>query len=160
MIALALSIVATVALVEPPAGPCDIVSKATITALLGQPAPAGEPSGPEKDEDSDGMVSHCWYRAGSVMIIVSEVTYTSAAKAKQSTNAEYIKSQMGDDKANVVEEKGVGDGGFWATTDKGAHYAVLKGSRVIAVGLGGALSKPKASYHDALRDAALGGASR
>ena len=77
-----------------PAGPCDIVSKATITALLGQAGPAGEPSGPEKEEDSDGMVSHCWYRAGAVMVIVSEVTSTSAANAKHTMNAEYIKSQM------------------------------------------------------------------
>ena len=108
-----------------PAGPCDIVSKATIT-LLGQAGPAGEPSGPEKEEDSDGMVSHCWYRAGAVMVIVSEVTSTSAANAKHTMNAEYI-SRKWRRQSQRGKEKGVGGGGFWATTEKAAQYALLKG---------------------------------
>ena len=159
--AAALSVAGTLAVLEPTLpGPCDILSKATVTALLGQPAPAGTASGPEKDEDTGGMASHCFYQVGSSAVIVSQVVFTSAAEAKKATTAELIKAQMDDTEAKVTQENGVGDTGYWATTEKAAFYAVLKGPRITGVGIGGNLPKAKATYHDALREAALAAASR
>jgi hypothetical protein len=52
------------------------------------------------------------------------------------------------------EVPGVGDRAFWASTETGAQFAILKGATVVGVSLGGTLPKPLASYEAALRAAA------
>jgi hypothetical protein len=141
------------AVLVPPPGPCDLLDKATVTAILGQPAPAGNPSGPEKDEDTGAMMTYCTYRAGQNALIVSRATFANAAAAKKVTSQEVVKEKMDDPKAMLVEEPGVGDRAFWATTSRGAQYMVLKDAVVVAIGFGGNLSKPPASYHDVLKSA-------
>lgn len=153
MVSLTTLVAALLSFVAPPAGPCDLLAKATVTALLGQPAPSGRPQGPEKDEDTGGMMSYCTYQIGQSALIISEVTFANPAAARKATTQELVKSRLDDDAAVVKEEAGVGDRAFWATTDRGAQYVVLKGAKVVAVALGGRLSKPAKSYHDALRSA-------
>lgn len=159
MISLALPFVAALVLGAPPAGPCDLVDKAKITALLGQPA-TGEPSGPEKDEDTGGMMSYCSYRAGQLMVIVSNVVFANAAAARKATTQELVKARLDDETAKVTAEQGVADAGYWAESAKGRMYVVLKGARVVGVMIGGESPKPAATYHDALKDAAVTAASR
>jgi hypothetical protein len=155
MVSFATLFAALFAYVAPAAGPCDLLAKATITGILGQPAAAGRPMGPEKDEDTDGMISFCTFQGGQSAIIVSEVTFASPAAAMKATTQEYVKNKMDDDGAAVKQESGAGDRAYWATTKEGAEYVVVKGAKVISVAFGGKLPKPPTSYHDALRAAAL-----
>lgn len=159
MISRALPFVAALVLSAPPAGPCDLVDKAKITALLGQPA-TGEPSGPEKDEDTGGMVSYCSYRAGQLMVIVSDVAFADAGAARKATTQELVKDRLDDETAKVTVEQGVADAGYWAESAKGRMYVVRKGARVVAVMIGGESPKAAATYHDALKEAAVTAASR
>ena len=46
-------------------GPCDLLDRAAVGELLGQPVTSGAPAGPEPDEDTGGTLSYCTYRAGS-----------------------------------------------------------------------------------------------
>lgn len=154
MILLALPLVASLV-----AGPCDLVDKAKITALLGQPAPAGVPAGPEKDEDTGAMMTHCTYQLGNQMVIVSNAAFESAAAARKATTQELVKERM-DVEAKVTQESGIGDAGFWAVSERGAMYVVLKGARVVAVALGGQLPKATATYHDALKEVTVTASSR
>ena len=144
----------------PLAGPCDLVDKAKVTALLGKPAPAGQPVGPEKDDDTDGMMSYCTYPAVTAMVVVSRLVFASAAAAKKATTSQLVKSRISEEGAKVTAESGVGDAAYWAVGETGAMYVVLKGPKVSAVLIGGQLPKQLATYHDALRDATTNASAR
>jgi hypothetical protein len=88
-------------------------------------------------------------------MFVSEITFASAAAAMKAITQEYVKNQMDGESAAVKQESVAGDRAYWATTKEGAEYVILKGARVVAVGFGGKPPKPPASYHDALRAAAM-----
>lgn len=160
MIAFALPFVAMLVGGSIAAGPCDLLDKAKITALLGQPAPTGNPLGPEKDEDSGGMLSACTYLVGKTAVVVSSVEFANAAAARKATNEGLVKARLDDENAKVVAESGVADAGYWAETPRGGMYVVLKGSRVFGVMYGGQLPKAPSTYHDALKEAALAAAGR
>jgi hypothetical protein len=137
-----------------PAGavdPSTLVSKAEATALIGQPVVATSGGPAEKDDDSGGMLSYCTFRAGPSALIVSVVSFSSATEAKAKTTRQLAAARLDGDDAKIVEESGLGDRAFWATTANGAEYVVLKGSRVLGLALGGKPAKPPASYRDALR---------
>jgi hypothetical protein len=138
------------------AGPCDLLDPATVSELLGQPLTKGAPSGPEPDEDSGGTLGYCTYRAGSTALIVSQVTFGSAAAARKATTKELVAGRLEDEVIALTEERGLGDKAFWAYTTQGAEYVVLKGPSVLGLALGGRLPKPPASYQAALRAAAAG----
>lgn len=137
------------------AGPCELMDRATVVALLGQKSTTGTPSGPEPDEDSGGTVSYCTYRAGTAALILSQVTFATAAAAGKATTRELVTSRMDGDEAKIVDEPGLGDRAFWAYTTEGAEIVVLKGSVVLGVALGGQLANPPASYRKALRAATV-----
>ncbi|MEP6591004.1 MAG: hypothetical protein ABJC19_07460 [Gemmatimonadota bacterium] len=136
------------------AGPCELVDRATVNALLGAKSSTGMPAGPERDEDSSGMVSYCIFRAGSAALILSQVTFSSAAEAGKATTKELVTSRMDGDGAKITDEPGLGDRAYWAYTTEGAEIVVLKGSVVLGVALGGQLANPPVSYRKALRAAA------
>lgn len=137
-----------------PAGavdPATLVSQAEATAVMGQPVVA-TPGGPAaKDDDTGGMLAYCTFRAGPTALIVSVVSFSSATEAKAKTTKQLAAARLDGDDAKIVEESGLGDRAFWATTANGAEYVVLKGSRVLGLALGGKPAKPPASYRDALR---------
>ena len=135
------------------AGPCELMDRATVIALLGLTSTAGTPAGPERDEDSGGTVRYCTFRAGSAALILSQVTFSSAAEAGKATTKELVSSRMEGDGAKITEEPGLGDRAYWAYTTEGAEFVVLKGSVVLGVGLGGQLANPPVSYRKALRAA-------
>ena len=147
---------------NPPPGPCDLLDRAAVSALLGAPAPAGHPSGPEPDEDTGGTLSYCTYPAGAVAVVVTRTTYASAAEAAKATTKELVASHMDDEEktSTVAEKSGLGDKAYWAYNDRGAEYVVLKGADVVAVALGGRVPKPPASYEGALRTAAAAAAAK
>lgn len=149
-IALVLALVASSA---QQSSPCDLMDRATVVALLGQTSTAGTPAGPERDDDTGGTVRYCTFRAGTAALILSQVTFSSAAEAGKATTQELVTSRMEGEGSKIVEEPGLGDRGYWAYTSEGAEMVVLKGSVVLGVALGGQLPNPPSSYRKALRAA-------
>ena len=140
-------------------GPCDLLDPATVTALLGKPA-KGTSAGPEPDEDTDGTVSYCSYREGQIGLIVSQVEFKNAAAARKATTEELVEGRLDDEIIELKEQPGVGDKAYWAYTERGASYLVLKGAHVVSVALGGRPPKPPKTYQDALRAAATAAVSK
>jgi hypothetical protein len=134
-------------------GPCDLMDRATASALLGQASAPGMLAGPERDDDTGGTLSFCTFRAGTAGLILSQVTFSTAAEAGKATTQELVLSRMEGQEGKIVEEPGLGDRAYWAYTTEGAEIVVLKGSVVLGVALGGQLANPPASYRKALHAA-------
>ncbi len=135
------------------ADPCDLIDRATVATLLGRTTPAGTPAGPERDDDTGGTIRYCTYRAGAAALILSQVSFSSAAEASKATTKELVTSRLEGEGSKIVEEPGLGDRAYWAYTSEGAEIVVLKGSIVLGVALGGQLSNPPESYRKALHAA-------
>lgn len=135
------------------AGPCDLLDRATVVALLGTTSSAGIPSGPEPDEDTDGTVSYCTFKGAAGAMILSQVTFASPAAARKAATKELVTARMDGEGATISEEPGLGEKAWWAYTAEGAQIVVLKGPVVLGVAIGGGLPKPPRSYRDALRAA-------
>jgi hypothetical protein len=148
-------LLALLASVAAKVGPCELMDRATVIALLGPTSTPGTPAGPERDEDSGGTVRYCTFRAGAAALILSQVTFSNAAEAGQATTKELVSSRMDGDEARITDEPGLGDRAYWAYTTEGAEFVVLKGSVVLAVALGGQLANPPVSYRKALRAATV-----
>ena len=131
--------------------PVTLVSKAEAIALLGQPVTAVTPSSEQVDEDTGGKLIYCALRTEKSALVVSVVSFSSAKEALAKMTKQHAVERMEGDNAKITEEKGLGDQAFWATTDLGAEYIVIKGSRVLGLALGGKLPNPPASYREALR---------
>ena len=131
--------------------PASLVGKAEVLALVGQPVVAVMPIPEDVDEDTGGMIAHCMYRTSSCAMIVSVVTFPSAAVASAKLTEQFAAGMVEGDGAKVIAESGLGERAFWATTDEGVEYVVLKGTHVFGLSLGGKPPKAVASYRDALR---------
>ena len=136
------------------AGPCDLLDRATASSLLGAPVKDVDASPPTRDEDTGGTVTVCMYRSDAAALIVSQITFASPAAARQATTKELVEGRMEEEVTAFKEVPGVGDRAFWAVTEAGAQFVILKGATVLGVALGGMLPKPPASYEAALRAAA------
>jgi len=144
----------------PAPGPCDLLDRATVVSILGKPVTDVSPSDPVRDEDVGGTVAYCYYRAGEAALIVSQITFASAAAAQKATTKEVVEGRMEDEVTAFKEVSGVGDRAFWASTETGAQFVIVKGANVVGVALGGSLPKPPASYEAALRAAASAAAAK
>ena len=142
------------------AGPCDLLDRAAAGTLAGAPVSPGMPEPPEPDDETNGILSYCMYRAPKASVIVSLVAFPNAGDAKKATTKELVAGRLEGEQKELKEETGLGEKSFWAYTEEGAQYVVLKGANVIAVSMGGGLPKPPASYHDALRAAAASAAGK
>ncbi|HEV8398493.1 MAG TPA: hypothetical protein VGQ18_01520 [Gemmatimonadales bacterium] len=143
-----------------PLGPCDLLDRATVGSILGRPVTDVKSSAPARDEDIGGTLSFCTYRAGAAALIVSQITFANAAAAQKATTKELVEGQMDDEVTAFRDVSGVGDRAFWAATETGAEFVILKGAIVLGVSLGGSLPKPPASYEAALRAAASAAAAK
>ena len=141
-------------------GPCDLLDRATVSSILGKPVTDVKATGPERDADIGGTLAFCTYRAGAAALVVSQITFASADVARKSTTKELVDSRMDDDVTEFKEVTGIGDRAFWAYTETGAEFVVLKGAIVLGVSLGGSLPKPPASYEATLRAAASAAAAK
>ena len=140
---------------------CSIISRTDAASLLEQPVTAVTPSGPQRDEDSGGMLSFCTYLSSNAAVVVSIVEFATAAEARKQLNANLVKERMDADDAEVTEEPGIGEQSFWGISANGASYTFVKGSRVVGIGLGGeGFAAMGLSRKDALRRAALAVASK
>ena len=150
---LATSLALLTAGAEPP-GPCDLLSAAAASELLGQPVTTPTPSGPEPDEDTGGTRTVCVYQAGTRMLILVRVAYASAPAARDATTQELVGERFGEgeDDFTVKEESGLGDRAFWALSPRAAEYVVVKGPTVLGLLLGG-MPKEPSTYQAQLRAA-------
>ncbi len=131
-------------------GPCDLLSPAAASQLLGRPVSAGTPSGPEPDEDTDGTRTVCVYQAGGRMVIVIRVVFATAARAREASTEQAVKDRLSEESFTVTPEPGLGDQAFWAQSEGAAEIVARKGTSIVAVLLGG-MPQPPASYHPQLR---------
>lgn len=133
-------------------GPCDLLTREAAEGLLGQKVTAPQPSGPELDEDSGGMRSVCVYQAGTRMLFVIRVAFASPAAARAATTRELVTEHYGEGEKDftITEAPGLGDQAFWAYTDRGAEFIVVKGASVLGVTLGG-MPKAPSTYQAQLR---------
>jgi hypothetical protein len=145
---------------QPAPGPCDLLDRAAVASILGKPVTDVSPSEPTRDDDIGGTVVYCYYRAGEAALIVSQITFANAAAAQKATTKEVVEGRMEDEVTAFKEVSGVGDRAFWASTQTGAQFVIVKGATVLGVALGGSLPKPPASYEAALRAAASAAAAK
>lgn len=136
-------------------GPCDLLSKADASTLIGSPVTAVDHVGPQPDEDTGGTLEYCVYRTATAGVIVSEISFPTAAAAKSAINQEFLLGQMESEDAKVEPESGMGDQAWWGVSTKGVEYVVIKGAIVLSVHLGGEAIKDPASHKAAVRAAAV-----
>ena len=128
---------------------CASVDKAQVGALLGGPTPAPIETGPAKDADAGGITTMCLFMQGKKGVMTMRIEFPSPQEAAKKVTLEYLKNQQGDE-TKYVEEKGVGDRAFWAVSDEGASYVVLKGAKLYSVALGGLDGKLAAAQKPAI----------
>ena len=128
---------------------CASVDKAQVGALLGGTAPAPIATGPEKDADAGGITTICMFMQGKKGVLTMRIEFASPQEAAKKVTLEYLKNQQGDE-AKYVEEKGVGDRAFWAVSDEGSSYVILKGAKLYSVALGGIDGKVAAAQKPAI----------
>ena len=141
------------------AGPCDFLTQAEATRLLGVPVTKAEPSGPEPDEDTGATRSTCTYYAGQAMAIVMRLDFPSAAAAQQAMADGLEPEKLAEEKATVKPESGVGDKAYLMYTPRSAQYVVVKGATVLTVIVGGT-PNPLTSYESQLRTDARAAAGK
>ena len=135
---------------------CSLISRTDAATLLEKPVTAVTPSGPQRDEDSGGLLSYCTYLSSNAAVVVSVIEFASAAEARKQLNANLVKERMDADDAEVTEEPGIGEQSFWGISSNGASYTFFKGNHVVGIGLGGEGVVDKwLSRKDALRRVAL-----
>jgi hypothetical protein len=139
---------------------CSLVTKAEASSVLGKPISAATAAPPAPDEDSKGILSYCTYRAEGAAVVVSLVTFPSASAAERAVTKEFIRERLEGDTATIETETGLGDRAFWAYTESGAEYVVVRGSSVVGVIVGGRGLKPAAGYKSELRKAVAAAVSR
>lgn len=142
-----------------PAGPCDLLDRATATQLLGAPVTKVEPSGPEPDEDSGAMRSTCVYSAGTAGLIVLRLDFPNAPAARDMAAAELDPEKLSAEKATAKSESGIGDKSYVVNSPHAVQYVVVKGPTVLTLVLGG-VSNPLPTYESQLRTAAGKAASK
>ena len=138
----------------------ELLSKADAAKLLGQPVVDVRVMGPEKDDDAPAMGTHWIYRASDAAVVVTRMTFASAAEAQKFTTPEAIKKQMDDSESKVIAEPGIGEKSFWAVSGEGATWTFLKGNQIASVGMGGKKGGSPETYKAALKAAALAMAAK
>jgi hypothetical protein len=142
-------------------GPCDLLTRAAASELLGQQVTTPTPSGPEPDEETGGTRTVCVYQAETRMLILIRVVFASAPAALAATTRELVGERFseGEDDFTVTEESGLGDRAFWAHRPGAAEFVVVKGATVLGLVLGG-MPKEPSMYQAQLRAAAVLAATR
>ncbi len=136
-------------------GPCDLLTRATASELLGQQVTTPTPSGPEPDEDTGGSRAVCVYQAGTRMLILIRVDFASAPAALKATTRELVGERFSEgEDFTVAEVPGLGDRAFWAYRPGAAELIVVKGATVLGLSLGG-MPKEPSMYQAQLRAAAV-----
>lgn len=137
-------------------GPCDLLTPAAASELLGQQVTAPAPSGPEPDEETGGIRTICVYQAGTRMLILFRVAFASAPAALEATTRELVGERFsdGEDDFTVTEQPGLGDRAFWAYRPGAAELIVVKGATVLGLALGG-MPKEPSMYQAQLKAAAV-----
>ena len=137
-------------------GPCDLLTRAVASELLGQQVSTPTPSGPEPDEDTGGTRTVCVYQAGARMLILLRVVFASAPAAREATTRELVgeRFSVGEDDFTINEEPGLGDKAYWVYSPKAVELIVVKGATVLALTLGGVPKEPS-TYHAQLRAATV-----
>jgi len=138
----------------------ELFSKADASKLLGQPVVDVRVIGPEKDDDAPAEGTHWIYRAGESAVVVTRMTFSSAAEAQKFTTPDFVKKQMDESESKVFAESGVGEKSFWAISAEGAAWTFLKGNQIASVSMGGKKSGSPESYKAALKAAALAVAAK
>jgi hypothetical protein len=147
-----LGLVAALAAVS---GPCDLVDRGVVTRLLGHPITATSPAPEQRDAETGGMLSYCTYEGGPAGLVVSVVRFGNVAEARHAATRRLAARRLDEANATVEEEGGLGDRAFWAYTEEGAEWVVLKGTVLIGVALGGRADRPPGSLKSLLREATV-----
>lgn len=161
------AVVVTIAIVlQAPASPvlaaanaCSLLMGAEVAAILGQPV-QGTPTGPERDEDSGGQLTYCFYRAPNPSMFVSIVEFDSPAEARKQLTKHLVEQRMDEEKVTVTEESGIGDKAFFGLSSRGAMYVFQKQGRIIGIGIGGESLANPGAWKERLRSAALAAAGK
>lgn len=136
-----------------PAGPCDLVDRATAAQILGAPVTKVEPSGPEPDEDSGATRTACTYYADKGLFIVLRLDFPNATAARDMAAAELSPEKLSAEKSTVKSETAIGDKSYVVYAPQAIQYVVVKGPTVLTLILGG-VPNPLTTYESQLRAAA------
>jgi hypothetical protein len=133
---------------------CSLLTNASAGAVLGQPVVESSAAAPSKDEDSDGELSYCTYRASAAGVVVSVITFTSKGKAQEQLTDNLVRQRLDTDDVKISEESGIGEKVFYGASAAGASYVFLVGNKVVGIGVGGDGLPGPEIVKEALRKAA------
>lgn len=138
-----------------PPDPCALLTRAEAAGLLGVAVTAVTPEGPAPDPDTGAEESTCTYGSSHRILVVSLLKFASAAEAAKAVSKEVLSSSMsGDDSVKVVEDSGLGERAYFASTAAAASYLILRGNTAVGIGLVGEDLTDAASLRPSLRRAA------
>lgn len=132
----------------------ELLSKADAARLLGQPVISVKVIGPEKDDDAPAEGTHWIYQAGDGSLVVTRMTFASAAEAQKFTSPDFIKKQMDESEAKISVEAGVGEKSFWVVSAEAAGWTFLKGKHIGSIAFGGKKGGAPVAQKAALKSAA------
>lgn len=117
---------------------CSLLSQNDAAAVLGQPVVQVTPAGPQRDEDSGGMLSTCTYRGASSAVVVSVVEFTSDVEARKQVTSNLVQERLEAEADQVSKERGPGEKAYYGFSAKGSMFVFLKKNKVVGVGIAGA----------------------
>ena len=141
-------------------GPCDLVDRVVVARLLGHPITATSPAPEQPDDETGGRLSYCTYEGGPAGLVVSVVRFGSPAEARRAATRRLAARRLDEANATVQEEHGLGDRAYWAYTEEGAEWVVLRGTVLVGIALGGRSARPPSSLKTALREATVAAMSK
>ena len=132
---------------------CTLMTKTEAQAHLAGPIVRVVPEEPAPDEDTGSIHTSCTFMGRGVALVIAVDEFPSAAAAKKTMTAEYMKAHNGGDEdappLMVEPESGLGDQGFYGHSEHAAMMVMVKGTRAYAAVFGGPPPKPtdRATLH-------------
>lgn len=137
--------------------PAALVAKSDLTKLVGREVSEPKTMPEDMDDELGAKQTVSFYSAGNLRILVSVHRFPSAKDAVTKLTQAKVAALVDEENpkgTKVTEESGVGDRAFWATSEHGASFTVVKGANALTLAVFGQLPQPVASYHDSLRSLA------
>jgi len=128
---------------------CNLVPIGGVASVLG-----GTPSGPfpmpeSFDEESGARMTGCVFERGEMGVVVSIADFDSRAAAEGVMDI-LAAGDDDDDSIRLSPRSGPGDRSLWGSSEDGAVWVALQGTRILSVTLFGEIQDP-AAHEDSMR---------
>ena len=115
---------------------CSLITTGEAEAVIGQPVASVNPFS-EVDPDYSETVFSCYYMGKDLTLIISKVDLGTSQAASDAMQQQLSKEQTENKDVIISEEPGLGEKAYWTTVENAGIFSVLKGGRILIVGLVG-----------------------